>query len=63
LGPARRREKGDEGVKEEGECAECHQRGVFADPREDEMCIWLHAYSYECVGHWLYKTELPSWAA
>ncbi|KAH8927508.1 pseudouridine synthase [Atractiella rhizophila] len=41
-------------------CMEC---GVplIPDPRQDQLCIWLHALRYHCRD-WDYSSELPEWA-
>jgi len=41
------------------ECPDCLYE--FPDPKEEELFIYLHAFSYK-TKEWKYKTDLPFWA-
>ncbi|KAL6073507.1 RNA pseudouridylate synthase domain containing protein 2 [Balamuthia mandrillaris] len=43
-------------------CEVCGQDIPAEDPLPEELCMWLHAYSYSYEGKWKHRTELPSWA-
>ncbi|KAG0175302.1 hypothetical protein DFQ28_001831 [Apophysomyces sp. BC1034] len=45
---------------DDGRCSDCGV-ALMADPKPDELYIWLHAWRYSGNG-WSYETELPEWA-
>ncbi len=60
LVPPMRQQMGDRATSR---CTECNQDlTLFRDPTEEELCLWLHAYSYELRDRWVYTTEMPLWA-
>lgn len=44
----------------EGKCSECGL-SLSADPRPEDLFIWLHAWKYSGDG-WAFETEMPEWA-
>ncbi|KAL6055611.1 RNA pseudouridylate synthase domain containing protein 2 [Balamuthia mandrillaris] len=52
---------GEEESKEGGRCNVCGEEAL-PDPSPEELCIWLHAYSYSYHGKWSFCAGMPSWA-
>ncbi len=53
-----------EGVLDE-DCSHCmgtSPSSNYLDPDEEQLSLWLHAFSYE-ANDWKFETELPSWAS